>query len=44
MNEWVDEWMKEWWWMNERMSKGRMDGWNNFEWTNDVTWLNDSNQ
>ena len=36
--------MNEWWWMNERMSKGQMDGWKNFKWTNDVTWLNDSNQ
>ena len=30
--------------MNERMSKGQMDGWNNLKWTNDVAWLNDSNQ
>ena len=29
---------------NERMSDGRMDGWNNCKWTSDVTWLNDSSQ
>ena len=40
--------MNEWMMMNERtnerMSKWQMDGWNNFKWTNDETWLNDSNQ
>ena len=44
LNEEMNEWMNEWWWMNERMSKWQMDGWNNFKRTNDVTWLNDSNQ
>ena len=44
MNEWMNEWRSDDEWTNERMSDGQIDGWNNFKWTNDVTWLNDSNQ
>ena len=44
MNEWMNEWRSDDEWTNERMSDGQIDGWNNLKWTNDVTWLNDSNQ
>ena len=44
MNEWMNEWRSYDEWTNERMSDGQIDGWNNLKWTNDVTWLNDSNQ
>ena len=39
-----NEWRSDDEWTNERMSDGQIDGWNNLKWTNDVTWLNDSNQ
>ena len=44
MNEWMNEGRSYDEWTNERMSDGQIDGWNNLKWTNDVTWLNDSNQ
>ena len=42
--KWRNEWRSDDEWTNERMSDGQIDGWNNLKWTNDVTWLNDSNQ